>query len=292
MKSSILIIYTGGTIGMKNDAETGALVPFDFSGIYDEFPSLKRLNVDIDVLTMDPVIDSSNVTPANWAALAELIRDNYTRYDGFVVLHRHGHHVLHRIGIEFHARKPGQARGFHRQPDPDRRAAHGRPRKPHHGHRDRGGAHRRTPEVPEVSLYFQNRLFRANRTTKRSAEALSAFRSYNYPPLAEVGVNIAYNLAAILHPTEISPELRIATRLADGIEVIKLFPGLGENILRAMLSAPGLRAVVLETFGAGNAPTNEWFIRVLKEAIDRGVIILNITQCGGARFRWNFTKPG
>ena len=87
MKSSILIIYTGGTIGMKNDAETGALVPFDFSGIYDEFPSLKRLNVDIDVLTMDPVIDSSNVTPANWAALAELIRDNYTRYDGFVVLH-------------------------------------------------------------------------------------------------------------------------------------------------------------------------------------------------------------
>ena len=107
-----------------------------------------------------------------------------------------------------------------------------------------------------------------------------------------MGVNIAYNLAAILHPTEISPELRIATRLADGIEVIKLFPGLGENILRAMLSAPGLRAVVLETFGAGNAPTNEWFIRVLKEAIDRGVIILNITQCGGARFRWNFTKPG
>ena len=148
------------------------------------------------------------------------------------------------------------------------------------------------PLVPEVSLYFQNRLFRANRTTKRSAEALSAFRSYNYPPLAEVGVNIAYNLAAILHPTEISPELRIATRLADGIEVIKLFPGLGENILRAMLSAPGLRAVVLETFGAGNAPTNEWFIRVLKEAIDRGVIILNITQCGGGKVSMELYETG
>ena len=148
------------------------------------------------------------------------------------------------------------------------------------------------PVVPEVSLYFQNRLFRANRTTKRSAEALSAFRSYNYPPLAEVGVNIAYNLAAILHPTEISPELRIATRLADGIEVIKLFPGLGENILRAMLSAPGLRAVVLETFGAGNAPTNEWFIRVLKEAIDRGVIILNITQCGGGKVSMELYETG
>ena len=107
-----------------------------------------------------------------------------------------------------------------------------------------------------------------------------------------MGVNIAYNLAAILHPTEISPELRIATRLADGIEVIKLFPGLGENILRAMLSAPGLRAVVLETFGAGNAPTNEWFIRVLKEAIDRGVIILNITQCGGGKVSMELYETG
>ena len=146
--------------------------------------------------------------------------------------------------------------------------------------------------MPEVSLYFQNRLFRANRTTKRSAEALSAFRSYNYPPLAEVGVNIAYNLPAILHPTEASPQLRIATRLADGIEVVKLFPGRGENILRAMLSAPGLRAVVLETFGAGNAPTNEWFIRVLKEAIGRGIIILNITQCGGGRVSMELYETG
>ena len=146
--------------------------------------------------------------------------------------------------------------------------------------------------MPEVSLYFQNRLFRANRTTKRSAEALSAFRSYNYPPLAEVGVNIAYNLPAILHPTEVSPQLRIATRLADGIEVGKLFPGLGENILRAMLSAPGLRAVVLETFGAGNAPTNEWFIRVLKEAIGRGIIILNITQCGGGKVSMELYETG
>ena len=284
MKSSILIIYTGGTIGMKNDAETGALVPFDFSGIYDEFPSLKRLNVDIDVLTMDPVIDSSNVTPANWAALAELIRDNYTRYDGFVVLHGTDTMSYTASALSFmleNLAKPVVFTGSQIPIGVLRTDG----RENLITAIEIAGAHiGGRPEVPEVSLYFQNRLFRANRTTKRSAEALSAFRSYNYPPLAEVGVNIAYNLAAILHPTEISPELRIATRLADGIEVIKLFPGLGENILRAMLSAPGLRAVVLETFGAGNAPTNEWFIRVLKEAIDRGVIILNITQCGGQGF--------
>ena len=286
MKSSILIIYTGGTIGMKNDAETGALVPFDFSGIYDEFPSLKRLNVDIDVLTMDPVIDSSNVTPANWAALAELIRDNYTRYDGFVVLHGTDTMSYTASALSFmleNLAKPVVFTGSQIPIGVLRTDGRENLITAHIGGR---------PEVPEVSLYFQNRLFRANRTTKRSAEALSAFRSYNYPPLAEVGVNIAYNLAAILHPTEISPELRIATRLADGIEVIKLFPGLGENILRAMLSAPGLRAVVLETFGAGNAPTNEWFIRVLKEAIDRGVIILNITQCGGGKVSMELYETG
>ena len=143
-----------------------------------------------------------------------------------------------------------------------------------------------------MSLYFQNRLFRANRTTKRSAEALSAFRSYNYPPLAEVGVNIAYNLPAILQPEESPAELRIATKLSGGIELIKLFPGMGEEILRAMFSAPGLRAVVLETFGAGNAPTSEWFIRVIEEAVARGIILLNITQCGGGRVSMELYETG
>ena len=292
MKSSILIIYTGGTIGMKNDAETGALVPFDFSGIYDEFPSLKRLNVDIDVLTMDPVIDSSNVTPANWAALAELIRDNYTRYDGFVVLHGTDTMSYTASALSFMLENLAKPVVFTGSQIPIGVLRTDGRENLITAIEIAGARIGDRPEVPEVSLYFQNRLFRANRTTKRSAEALSAFRSYNYPPLAEVGVNIAYNLAAILHPTEISPELRIATRLADGIEVIKLFPGLGENILRAMLSAPGLRAVVLETFGAGNAPTNEWFIRVLKEAIDRGVIILNITQCGGGKVSMELYETG
>ena len=237
MKSSILIIYTGGTIGMKNDAETGALVPFDFSAIYDEFPSLKRLNVDIDVLTMDPVIDSSNVTPANWAALAELIRDNYARYDGFVVLHGTDTMSYTASAMSFmleNLAKPVVFTGSQIPIGVLRTDG----RENLITAIEIAGAHiGGRPEVPEVSLYFQNRLFRANRTTKRSAEALSAFRSY-------------------------------------------------------MLSAPGLRAVVLETFGAGNAPTNEWFIRVLKEAIGRGIIILNITQCGGGKVSMELYETG
>ena len=292
MKPSILIIYTGGTIGMKPDPTTGALVPFDFSGIFEEFPTLQSLNIGIEVFTMDPVIDSSNVSPRNWLDLAAIIRDNYARYDGFVVLHGTDTMSYTASALSFlleNLAKPVVFTGS---------------QIPIGVLRTDGRENLMTaieiasaridgrPAVPEVSLYFQNRLFRANRTTKRSAEALSAFRSYNYPPLAEVGVNIAYNLPAILHPTEVSPQLRIATRLADGIEVVKLFPGLGENILRAMLSAPGLRAVVLETFGAGNAPTNEWFIRVLKEAIGRGIIILNITQCGGGKVSMELYETG
>ncbi|MCM1302319.1 MAG: asparaginase [Alistipes senegalensis] len=297
MRSSILIIYTGGTIGMKTDAATGALVPFDFSGIYDEFPSLKRLNVDIEVLTMTPVIDSSNVCPDNWLALARIIRDQYARYDGFVVLHGTDTMSYTSSAVSFlleNLRKPVVFTGS---------------QIPIGVLRTDGRENLITaieiagaqldgrPVVPEVSLYFQNRLFRANRTTKRSAEALSAFRSYNYPPLAEVGVNISYNLPAILRPAEwpapdVPEELRIADRLDSNIALIKLFPGIGEPVLRAVLDAPGLRGVVLETFGAGNAPTSERFIRMLEEAIARGIFIVNITQCGGGRVSMELYETG
>ena len=307
MRSSILIIYTGGTIGMKTDAETGTLVPFDFSGIYDEFPSLKRLRVDIEVLTLSPVIDSSNVSPDNWLELARLIRDNYARYDGFVVLHGTDTMSYTASALSFlleNLRKPVVFTGSQIPIGVLRTDG----RENLITAIEIAGARRDgRPVVPEVSLYFQNRLFRANRTTKRSAEALNAFRSYNYPPLAEVGVSISYNLTAIRQPDGFSDEseiaappdsrsdpmqiatklgnksdaLRIATKLGNGIALIKLFPGIGEPVLRAMLAAPGLRAVVLETFGTGNAPTSEWFIRLLEEAISRGIQIVNITQCGG-----------
>lgn len=292
MKSSILIIYTGGTIGMKTDAATGALVPFDFSAIYEEFPSLKRLNVAIDVRTMNPVIDSSNVCPANWVALAELIRDNYARYDGFVVLHGTDTMSYTASAMSFMLENLAKPVVFTGSQIPIGVLRTDGRENLITAIEIAGARIGDRPEVPEVSLYFQNRLFRANRTTKRSAEALNAFRSYNYPPLAEVGVNIAYNLPAILQPVDPSPELRIATRLADGIAVVKLFPGMSESILRAMLTAPGLRGAVIETYGAGNAPTSEWFLCVLREAIERGVILLNVTQCGGGKVSMELYETG
>ena len=285
MRASILIIYTGGTIGMKTDAATGALVPFDFSGIYEEFPSLKRLNVDIDVETMNPVIDSSNVSPDNWVTLARLIRDNYARYDGFVVLHGTDTMSYTASALSFMLENLSKPVVFTGSQIPIGVLRTDGRENLITAIEIAGASQGGRPVVPEVSLYFQNRLFRANRTSKRSAEALNAFRSYNYPPLAEVGVNITYNYAAILHPdpADSSPELRIATSLNDGVVIVKLFPGIDARILQGILSVEGIRAVVLETYGAGNAPTSEWFIRLIEQAIARGILVLNVTQCGGGR---------
>ncbi|MDE5962843.1 MAG: type I asparaginase, partial [Alistipes sp.] len=277
----------------KTDAETGALVPFDFSGIYDEFPSLKRLNVDIEVLTMSPVIDSSNVCPDNWLALARLIRDNYARYDGFVVLHGTDTMSYTASALSFLLENLGKPVVFTGSQIPIGVLRTDGRENLITAIEIAGARRNGLPVVPEVSLYFQNRLFRANRTTKRSAEALNAFRSYNYPPLAEVGVNIAYNLPAIRQPDgNPDEELRIAERLGAGVALIKLFPGICEPILRIMLAAPGLRTVVLETFGAGNAPTSEWFIRLLEETIARGIHVVNITQCGGGSVTMELYETG
>ncbi|MBQ8307569.1 MAG: asparaginase [Alistipes sp.] len=293
MKSSILIIYTGGTIGMKTDEETGALVPFDFSGIYEEFPSIRRLNIDLEVKTLGP-IDSSNVVPSDWLELAHLIRENYARYDGFVVLHGTDTMSYSASALSFLLENLAKPVVFTGSQIPigvlrtDGRenlitaleiaAA-----------KDEAG----NPLVPEVSLYFQNRLFRGNRTSKRSAEALNAFRSYNCLPLAEVGVNITYNRNGILCPEAYGESaLRVAERMDTNVMVIKLFPGLDRRMLAGMLSTEGLRGVVLETYGAGNAPTSEWFLELLEEAIARGICILNVTQCGGGKVSMDIYETG
>lgn len=245
MKPSILIIYTGGTIGMKPDPTTGALVPFDFSGIFEEFPTLQSLNIGIEVFTMDPVIDSSNVSPRNWLDLAAIIRDNYARYDGFVVLHGTDTMSYTASALSFlleNLAKPVVFTGS---------------QIPIGVLRTDGRENLMTaieiasaridgrPAVPEVSLYFQNCLFRANRTTKRSSEDLSAFWSYNYPALADVGVNITYHTEYILQPERYDEPLHIAARLSGGIAVVKALPRhRGTDPARDALGrrAPGRRA--------------------------------------------------
>lgn len=289
-RSAVLLIYTGGTIGMKPDPVTGSLVPFDFNGIYDEFPSLRRLDVELDVLPFEP-IDSSNVEPGLWAELAEIIKKNYDRYEGFVVLHGTDTMSYSSSALSFMLDNLGKPVVFTGSQIPigvlrtDGRenlitaieiAASGKS----------GGT-----VVPEVSLYFQNRLFRANRTKKYSAEELSAFASYNYPALADVGVGIHYRNNAIA-PRPEEGKFTVNGSVSRDVTVIRVFPGMTEPVFRAMLSAEGVRGVVLETYGAGNAPTFGWFIGALEESILHGAHIINVTQCASGSVDMDIYETG
>ena len=279
---------------MKTDEATGALVPFDFSGIYEEFPSLKRLKVDIEVLTITPPIDSSNVAVENWVHMARIIRDNYTKYDGFVILHGTDTMSYSAAALSFMLENLAKPVIFTGSQIPigilrtDGRenlitAIEIAGAKNEDGH----------PLVPEVALYFQNRLFRGNRTTKHSAEALNAFASFNYQPLADVGVNIQYNTVAIApYAPDFSDEFRISESMSDEVVVIKLIPGIRPATLRAMLLDSGARGVVLETYGAGNAPTSQWFVDLIKEAIDRGVVVVNVSQCKDGAVQMHLYETG
>ncbi len=292
VRSSILIIYTGGTIGMKTDEATGALVPFDFSGIYEEFPSLKRLHVDIDVHTMPQLIDSSNVRPADWCAIAGVLRDNYERYDGFVILHGTDTMSYSASALSFMLENLAKPVVFTGSQIPiGVLRTDGRENLitaiEIAGARIGGRA-----AVPEVSLLFHNRLYRGNRTRKCSAEELDAFSSPNCPPLAEVGVKISYNLPHIARPEQVTCPLNIATMLSEGVAIVKLFPGIGEYTLRAILSVEGLRGVVLETYGAGNAPTSDWFLNLMRETVERGVVVLNVTQCDNGSVEMQIYETG
>lgn len=276
---------------MRNDEATGALVPFDFSSIYSEFPSLRRLNVDIEVHTFERVIDSSNVSAAMWQTLAQLIEANYSLYDGFVVLHGTDTMSYTASALSFMLENLSKPVVFTGSQIPigvlrtDGRENLITAIEIAGAYRD-GRA-----RVPEVSLYFQNRLYRASRTTKWSAEELDAFRSPNFPPLAEVGVNISYNDAAMIR-VEPDAVLNISTEISDSVAVIKLFPALSYSMLEQMLSCRGLRGVVLQTYGAGNAPTEPRFLEIIEQAVARGIIILNISQCVNGRVEMSLYQTG
>ena len=293
-RPTILIIYTGGTIGMKTDEATGALVPFDFSGIYEEFPSLKRLKVDIEVFTIKPPIDSSNVSVENWVDIARIIRDKYDSYDGFVILHGTDTMSYSASALSFMLENLAKPVIFTGSQIPiGILRTDGRENLitaiEIAGARTEEGK----PLVPEVALYFQNRLFRGNRTTKFSAEALNAFASFNYHPLADVGVNIQYNTSNIAPYIDNSErEFFISESLSSDVVVVKLFPGIRPATLRAMLLESGARGVVLETYGAGNAPTSDWFVDLVKEAVSRGVVVVNISQCKDGAVQMHLYETG
>jgi L-asparaginase len=278
-KTSLLVIYTGGTIGMMRDKETGALMPFDFEHLYKHIPLLKNFDYIIDTLSFDPLIDSSNVDPDFWVHLAEVIEEKYEDYDGFVVLHGTDTMSYTASMLSFmleNLNKPVIFTGSQLPMGVIRTDG-----------RDNfinaieiaAARDQDTPLVPEVAICFENKLFRGNRTTKFNAENFKAFLSGNYPLLAEVGVHIKYNIPAILKPN--FKKLKVHKKLDGNVALMKLYPGMTLNVVNSILETPGLRAVILETFGSGNAPTDAWFINALENAIRNGIIIYNVTQCKG-----------
>ena len=278
-QTSILVIYTGGTIGMIKDFETGALKPFDFGNLYKVMPVLENFKFKIQSQSLTPLIDSSNMNPTFWIRLATLIGENYENYDGFVVLHGTDTMSYSASMLSFmleNLNKPVIFTGSQLPLGLVRTDG-----------RDNfinaieiaAAREDETPIVPEVAIYFENKLMRGNRTNKFNAENFNAFVSGNYPVLAEVGVHIRYNRNAILNPN--FRNLKVHTKLDTNVAILKLFPGISENVVSSILHIKGLKGVILETYGAGNAPTDEWFISALSKAIDRGIIIYNVTQCKG-----------
>jgi L-asparaginase len=276
---SLLIIYTGGTIGMVKDPETGALQPYPFEDIYKLMPVLRNFDYNLQSVSFDPLIDSSNVTPSFWVKLATVIEDNYSTYDGFVVLHGTDTMSYSASMLSFmleNLNKPVIFTGSQLPMGVIRTDGRDNFINAIEIAAARGEG---LPLVPEVAIYFENKLMRGNRTSKYNAENFNAFLSGNYPPLAEVGVHIRYNTEMILKPDD--RKLKVHKELDNSVIILKLFPGIAEIVVKNALNITGLKGVILETYGAGNAPTDSWFIDALTRAIDKGIIIYNVTQCKG-----------
>ena len=276
---SVLLIYTGGTIGMIENPTTGALEAFNFDQLLENVPELKRFNYHISSYQFKSPIDSSDMEPSLWSKLVEIIYKNYDKYDGFVILHGTDTMAYTASALSFmleNLSKPviltgsqlpiGMIRtdGKENMITAIEIAAAKHPNG--------------TAVVPEVCIFFENQLLRGNRTTKINAENFNAFRSYNYPTLATAGIHIKYEYDRIHKPDPILP-LKPHYAYDTNVIVLTLFPGIQENMIRNVLQTPGLRAVVLKTYGSGNAPQKPWFIKALKEAVERGIVIVNISQC-------------
>lgn len=277
-KAKILLIYTGGTIGMKKDFETGALKAFNFSKLLQRIPELKLLDCEIETISFEKPIDSSNMNPEKWADIATIIEDNYSSYDGFVVLHGSDTMSYSASALSFmleNLSKPVVFTGS-QLPIGDLRTD----AKENlitaiqiASLRENGN-----PVISEVCLYFEYKLYRGNRTTKTNAEHFNAFISPNYPHLIESGVHLKMNKELFL-PLKKELKLKVHKTLDTNVVIVKMFPGMSETVLVAIFNISNLKGIVLETYGAGNAPTEDWFIRLLTQAIQNGIQVVNVTQC-------------
>ncbi|MGS2727478.1 asparaginase [Psychroserpens sp. BH13MA-6] len=276
----ILIIYTGGTIGMIKDAETGALKSFDFKNLLKRIPELKLLDCHIETISFEEPIDSSNMNPTYWVRMAEMIEDNYEQFDGFVVLHGSDTMSYSASATSFmfeNLAKPIIFTGS-QLPIGDLRtdAKENLITSIQMASLQKRGK----PVIREVGLYFEYKLYRGNRTTKINAEHFEAFESLNYPHLAESGVHLKVSYEDLFRPN-LRKKLVVHKNFDTNILLIKLFPGISESVLAPLFEMSHIKGIILETYGAGNTTTEAWFIALLKQVISNGVPVINVTQCSG-----------
>lgn len=280
--ANLLIIYTGGTLGMVYDKE-GSLVPFNFQQILEKIPSLSRFNLLLTVIPFEKLIDSSDATPSAWIEIGDIIQENYNNYDGFVVLHGTDTMAYSASALSFMLEglnKPVIFTGAQLPIGAVRTDA----RENLVAALEIASAKRAdgAPMVPEVCIYFNYRLLRGNRARKVQSIHFDAFESDNYPLLAEAGIEILYN-QRVIRSYEEDKKLQYHRHFNDEVLILKLFPGISRKVVENVLAIPGLKGVVLETFGSGNAPTFSWFIEELKKVIASGVLVVNVSQCNGGR---------
>lgn len=278
--SKILLIYTGGTIGMMKDYQTGVLRAFEFDNIYHRIPELSHLDCVIDSVSFEKAIDSSDMDPKHWINIAETIENQYDTYDGFVVLHGSDTMSYSASALSFMLEglsKPVIFTGS-QLPIGDLRtdAKENLITSIQLAALKENGV----SVIQEVGLYFEYKLYRGNRTTKINAEHFQAFTSMNYPTLAESGVHLKVMKENLL-PRKENETLKIWKEFDQNVAIIKVFPGITENMLNSFFSIPDLKAVIMETYGSGNAPTEKWFLASIEKAINSGIHIINVTQCSG-----------
>lgn len=280
-RTKILTIYTGGTIGMIENPRTHTLEPFNFSHLLENVPKLRMLNFDIEHHQFQQPLDSSSMNPGHWSDIARVIEANYDAYDGFVVLHGTDTMAFTASALSFmleNLDKPviitgsqlpiGEVRtdGEENLITALQIAAA----------TDTNGKH----IVREVAILFDDYLWRGNRSTKHSSDNFNAFQSNNYPALAKIGLGIHFNREALWHrPTSNQNQLKVHYKMDTEVMILDLFPGISERVVRHALLTPGIKGIVLKTFGAGNGPTDQWFLDAIRDAVGRGLVIVNITQC-------------
>lgn len=279
-KPKILLIYTGGTIGMVKDYKTGALKTFNFNKLLNQIPEINQLHCVIESISLKKPIDSSNMNTSDWVLIAEIIEINYNSYDGFVVLHGSDTMAYTASAISFMFENLSKPIIFTGSQLPIGDLRTDAKENLITSIQIASAVENDLPIIKEVCLYFEYKLYRGNRTTKINSEHFQAFTSPNYPPLCESGVHLKFDRNLIFKPHS-KESLVVRKNMVKDIVILKIFPGITKEVVKSILSIENLKGVILETYGAGNAPSDKWFVSLLKDAIKEGIQIVNVTQCAG-----------